>query len=144
MLGFDTLYSNAITDERSAIWRIRGRIVLTRDRELLKRREITHGCFVRALKPSQQLREIVQRLQLDAYCLGRATTLPAAESLPSLPRRGAPGRCPTGDGVVRAGSHHPAGSAGTPPLAAPAGGEGRAGARGRSRVVCTATGLSRR
>jgi uncharacterized protein with PIN domain len=66
MLGFDTLYSNTIADEE-----IRdracadGRVVLTRDRELLKRREITHGCYVRALKPSQQLREIVQRLQLD-------------------------------------------------------------------------------
>jgi uncharacterized protein len=37
---------------------------LTRDRALLMRREITHGCYVRALKPSSQLREIVDRLDL--------------------------------------------------------------------------------
>jgi uncharacterized protein with PIN domain len=118
MLGFDTLYSNTITDEEIRdLAQADGRIVLTRDRELLKRREITHGCFVRALKPSQQLREIVQRLQLDTHV--SAST--GAGSVPSLPRRGgAPGSLPVagcGDGVVRADSHHPAGSAGTPPLA---------------------------
>jgi hypothetical protein len=67
MLGFDTLYSNQITDEQIRdLASSEARIVLTRDRELLKRREITHGCFVRALKPRFQLREIVQRLQLDS------------------------------------------------------------------------------
>ena len=66
MLGFDTLYSNTIRDEEIRdLAQFEGRIVLTRDRELLKRREITHGCYVRALKPSDQLREIVQRLQLE-------------------------------------------------------------------------------
>ena len=38
--------------------------MLTRDRELLKRRELTHGCFVHALKPEQQAIEIFQRLDL--------------------------------------------------------------------------------
>ncbi len=41
-----------------------GRIVLTRDRELLKRRIISHGCYVHALKPSLQLRELNERLDL--------------------------------------------------------------------------------
>ena len=89
MLGFDTLYSNTITDEEIRdLAHAEGRIVLTRDRELLKRREITHGCFVHALKPSQQLREIVQRLQLESH------VFVDTESLPSFPRGGAPGRCP--------------------------------------------------
>ena len=38
--------------------------MLTRDRELLKLRGITHGCYVHALKPAQQFREIVERLDL--------------------------------------------------------------------------------
>ena len=39
-------------------------IVLTRDRELLKRRGITHGCYVRELRNELQLREIFDRLDL--------------------------------------------------------------------------------
>jgi hypothetical protein len=65
MCGFDTLYDNHFADSEIAdISLQQGRIVLTRDRELLKRRNITHGCYVRALKSSQQLREIVDRLDL--------------------------------------------------------------------------------
>lgn len=65
MLGFDTLYDNHFHDDDIvAINEQDGRIVLTRDRELLKRRAITHGCFVHALKSEQQLREIVERLDL--------------------------------------------------------------------------------
>ena len=38
--------------------------MLTRDRDLLKRRSITHGCYVRAMRPQQQLREVFGRLDL--------------------------------------------------------------------------------
>ncbi len=65
MMGFDTLYDNHFED--SEIERIaahEGRIVLTRDRELLKRRGITHGCYVRAIKSTPQVREIFSRLDL--------------------------------------------------------------------------------
>ncbi|RQN34086.1 Mut7-C RNAse domain-containing protein [Paraburkholderia tropica] len=67
LAGFDTLYDNHFAD--NAIEQLAGaehRIVLTRDRELLKRRGITHGCYVRALKPRAQLDEIVERLDLAA------------------------------------------------------------------------------
>jgi uncharacterized protein with PIN domain len=65
MSGFDTLYDNHFHDNDIVAIAVReGRIVLTRDRELLKRRDITHGCYVRALKPAQQLREIFERLDL--------------------------------------------------------------------------------
>jgi uncharacterized protein with PIN domain len=40
------------------------RIVLTRDRDLLKRSAITHGCYVRALRSELQLREVFDRLDL--------------------------------------------------------------------------------
>jgi len=65
MCGFDTLYDNAFADgEIAAIAARDGRIVLTRDRDLLKRREITHGCYVRAIKSALQLHEIFARLDL--------------------------------------------------------------------------------
>ena len=67
MLGFDTLYSNTLSDERiRAVSAVEGRIVLTRDRELLKCRGITHGCYLHALQPRDQLREVAERLQLAA------------------------------------------------------------------------------
>jgi uncharacterized protein with PIN domain/sulfur carrier protein ThiS len=65
LAGFDTLYENGLHDAQiEALAREDGRIVLTRDRELLKRRGITHGCFVRALRPREQLREVIGRLDL--------------------------------------------------------------------------------
>lgn len=65
MAGFDTLYRNDFHDSEIADIAVRdGRIVLTRDRELLKQRIITHGCYVHALKPAQQFQEIVARLDL--------------------------------------------------------------------------------
>jgi uncharacterized protein with PIN domain len=65
MAGFDTLYRNDYTDREIAQIAAReGRIVLTRDRDLLKYRNITHGCYLHAIKPAQQFRELVQRLDL--------------------------------------------------------------------------------
>jgi uncharacterized protein with PIN domain len=65
MLGFDTLYDNHFQDDAIvAIAEQDGRIVLTRDRELLKRRAVTHGCYVHAQRTEQQLREVVERLDL--------------------------------------------------------------------------------
>ena len=65
MAGFDTRYDNGFDDcEVEALALSEARIVLTRDRDLLKRRTITHGCYVRALKPAQQFHEIVDRLDL--------------------------------------------------------------------------------
>ncbi|MGA7811852.1 Mut7-C RNAse domain-containing protein [Caballeronia sp.] len=63
--GFDTLWNTA--SEHGAIAEAAARdhrIVLTRDCELLKRRDITHGCFVRARQSALQLREIFERLDL--------------------------------------------------------------------------------
>ncbi|MDQ1314287.1 MAG: Mut7-C ubiquitin/RNAse protein [Pseudomonadota bacterium] len=65
MLGFDTLYDNHFQDDEiAAIAGEEGRIVLTRDRELLKRRAVTCGCYVHALKSEAQLREVAERFDL--------------------------------------------------------------------------------
>jgi uncharacterized protein with PIN domain len=65
MLGLDTLYDNHYTDVAiRALAAADARTILTRDRDLLKCRDVTHGCYVHALKPPEQLREVVERLQL--------------------------------------------------------------------------------
>lgn len=65
MTGFNTLYDNNYHDRQIELLAAQERrIVLTRDRELLKRRSITHGCYVRTLKPPDQLCEIFDRLDL--------------------------------------------------------------------------------
>ncbi len=65
MLGFDSLYSNALDDgDLSRISHEHRRIVLTRDRELLKRTIISHGYCVRSDQPLEQLVEILQRFDL--------------------------------------------------------------------------------
>ena len=87
MLGFDTLYSNHLSDDEiRTISRLDARVVLTRDRELLKCRTITHGCFVHALKPHQQLREVVERLQLAASAKPFTLCLHCNMKLAPLPK----------------------------------------------------------
>ncbi|WP_028104207.1 Mut7-C RNAse domain-containing protein [Pseudoduganella violaceinigra] len=84
MAGFDTLYDNRIDDPTVAsLSQDEGRIALTRDRDLLKRRGITHGCYVRALKPALQFAEIFQRLDLAASA--RPFTLCLACNAPLQP-----------------------------------------------------------
>jgi uncharacterized protein len=65
LLGFDTLYRNDYLDEQLAhLSQAERRILLTRDRGLLKRSQVTHGYCVRATNPQQQLAEVVHRFDL--------------------------------------------------------------------------------
>jgi uncharacterized protein with PIN domain len=67
MLGFDTLYGrNHSDDEIVNAARAERRIILSRDRGLLKRRVVTHGYLVRSLEPRTQLGEVVARFDLAA------------------------------------------------------------------------------
>lgn len=97
MTGFDTLYDNHFHDdeiERLAL--AEHRIVLTRDRDLLKRRGITHGCYVRAVHAQPQLREVFDRLDLVRAarpftrclsCNGLLRPIEKAQVLARLPPR---------------------------------------------------------
>jgi uncharacterized protein with PIN domain len=68
MLGFDTLYQNDFEDHEMAVLSHQEqRIILTRDRGLLKRNQVTHGVYIHSTQPRQQLAEIIQRLQLSAF-----------------------------------------------------------------------------
>ncbi len=65
LLGFDSEYSNTSSDQRLAeITANDRRILLTRDVDLLKRKAVTHGYFVRATDVRTQTVEVVRRLDL--------------------------------------------------------------------------------
>jgi len=65
LLGFDSLYRNDYADEELAeISASEGRVLLTRDRGLLKRSLVTHGYCVRAIESTAQLGEVVRRFDL--------------------------------------------------------------------------------
>ena len=95
MLGFDTLYRNTFGDDEIVALSItEERIILTRDLELLKRKQVTHGCYVHALKPEQQLREIFERLDLAGSARPFSRCLECNSPLKLLPREAAAGRVP--------------------------------------------------
>jgi uncharacterized protein len=65
LLGLDVRFDPALDDV--ALARIscdEHRVLLTRDRGLLKRREVTHGLFVRETRPSDQVAAVIRRLDL--------------------------------------------------------------------------------
>ncbi len=65
MLGFDAVRPPEARDEELArISSRERRILLTRDRGLLKRNEVTHGYWVRETAPRRQLAEVVRRFDL--------------------------------------------------------------------------------
>ncbi|OMC38993.1 hypothetical protein A5740_02835 [Mycobacterium sp. GA-1841] len=65
VVGFDVWWSNDADDQTLAeISLEQQRILLTRDRGLLKRRAITHGFFVRSDQPEEQTLEVMRRLDL--------------------------------------------------------------------------------
>lgn len=65
MLGFDCLYHNDFKDDQIAkISNLENRIVLTRDRGLLKRSIITRGYILRSDDPDIQLKEVIIRFDL--------------------------------------------------------------------------------
>lgn len=68
LLGFDTASDNATDDARLAEQSAtEGRILLTRDRNLLKRNEIVFGYFVRSTNHLLQLQEVSDRFDLPRF-----------------------------------------------------------------------------
>ncbi len=66
MLGFDAVYRSCFTDpELVRIASGQGRILLTRDRGLLKRAAVTHGYWLRNTDSRKQAAEILQRFDIS-------------------------------------------------------------------------------
>jgi len=67
MMGFDAYYQNDYQDERLALISSQeDRILLTRDQELLKRKIVIRGYWVRKKDPRQQLLEVLERFDLSS------------------------------------------------------------------------------
>jgi uncharacterized protein with PIN domain len=65
MMGFDTLYRNDYEDEElAAISTGEQRVLLTRDRGLLKRKIVVYGACVREVVPRNQLIAVLRRYRL--------------------------------------------------------------------------------
>lgn len=120
MTGFDTSWANDFSDEmivRAA--RAEKRIILSRDRGLLKRRLVTHGCLVRSLAPREQLAEVIRRfdlagqLRMFSRCmscntpLARVSRLSVLDALPAAVAETCTefSRCPGCGKVFWRGSH---------------------------------------
>ena len=66
LLGFDALRSNDFEDAELVEVSVReARVLLTRDRQLLKHGRVTHGYWVRSTDPVEQAREVVRRFDLS-------------------------------------------------------------------------------
>lgn len=65
LLGFDTSYDRSADDDRLVrASRGEGRILLTRDRELLMRAAVDHGYFIRSEDPWRQIVDVARRYDL--------------------------------------------------------------------------------
>jgi uncharacterized protein with PIN domain/sulfur carrier protein ThiS len=95
MLGFDTLFQPGWVDrELAELCAREQRILLTRDRALLMRSKISRGCYVRNVRPREQLAYLIERLDLcrriNPFCrcmacnheLGAVTRASVLEQLP--------------------------------------------------------------
>jgi uncharacterized protein len=121
VLGFDVWWSSDADDQTlTDISLNEQRILLTRDRGLLKRRAITHGLFVHSEQPEQQTVEVIRRLDLRQRltpltrclrCNGRLAAVAKDEvidHLEPLTRRyyDVFSRCAECGRIYWAGSHH--------------------------------------
>lgn len=121
MAGFDCLYRNDYRDSELITAALaEQRIILTRDKGLLKQRLVTHGYFVRQTGSEEQLCEVVRALQLGAglrpftrcrECNAELREVPKAQVLERLPEkvRGAYERfqlCPGCGRIYWEGTHY--------------------------------------
>lgn len=123
LLGFDSFYARQAEDaELSARAAAESRVLLTRDRGLLKRSQVTRGYCVRETDPARQLQEVVERLDLWGaarpftrclVCNGPLEAVEAAQVGACVPHRvleahRAFTRCRGCGRVYWPGSHHAA------------------------------------
>lgn len=121
ILGLDTAFGNGWDDEAIANIAVsEGRIVLSRDRDLLKRAKVVYGRLVRAEQPEEQLQEVLKLFGIQgpfAYfsrCLRCNTPLTPVDKQAILDRLlpktkkfyDAFSTCPSCGRIYWAGSHY--------------------------------------
>jgi uncharacterized protein len=86
LLGFNSVYYSGIADDE--IIRIaahENRIILTRDRSLLKSSQVTHGYYIRATETHDQLREVIDKFDLTSQFKPFTLCLDCNHELVSIP-----------------------------------------------------------
>jgi uncharacterized protein with PIN domain len=121
MAGFDVLWRREAADEELAsISAAERRVLLTRDRGLLKRSAVTHGYFVREVEPARQLAEVVRRFDLARAVAPFRRCLRCNDLLEPVPKEAVAERlpprvrerhddfrrCPACGRIYWAGTHH--------------------------------------
>ena len=119
--GFDSLYRSDFDHESLArLSNAQRRILLTRDRGLLKRSQVTHGYWIREASPRLQLIEVLRRFDLWDSLEPFSRCLRCNEKIRPIPREEVSSRllprtrehyrefrlCPQCDRVYWKGSHH--------------------------------------
>ena len=89
MMGYDTRFFNGSDDSRMiAIALAEGRVILTRDTQIMRRRVVTSGqlkaILIQGDEPEQQMRQVIDSLNLD--CQFRPFTICLECNQPLLPR----------------------------------------------------------
>jgi uncharacterized protein with PIN domain len=95
LLGFDTLYSNVFEDEEIVNISVQeNRLILTRDRGLLKNKRVTHGYWLRSHLPELQVQEVIRQFDLFSLfkpftrcleCNGKIVPVPKEKVTDQLP-----------------------------------------------------------
>jgi uncharacterized protein with PIN domain len=121
LCGFDTLFSSFYDDREIIDTAVKEkRIILTRDKQLLKDRRVTHGYWVRSQDHNEQLEEVFRRfdlrnhLALFSRCISCNTTLEEVSKEAIQNRLQADTsryfskftRCPLCDRIFWEGSHY--------------------------------------
>lgn len=82
LAGFDTLYSPEYYDSQIIALSVSSRrIILTRDRGMLKNRLVTHGYWIRSANPREQFLEVINKFDLRKSFLPFTRCLECNESL---------------------------------------------------------------
>jgi len=101
MTGLDTVYANGWDDDEIVRLALaEHRIVLTRDRGLLMRRDITHGCYVHAQRSAAQAREVFDRLDLHGSARPFTRCLECNAPLRAVDKAAVEARLPAGVGPL--------------------------------------------
>jgi uncharacterized protein with PIN domain len=121
LCGFDSLYSKFFEDREIVETALRERrIILTRDRQLIKNSRVTHGYWIRSQNHNEQLTEVFrrfdlgERLVLFSRCINCNTLLEEVRKEEIIDRLQADTsryfskftRCPGCDRIYWEGSHY--------------------------------------
>ena len=87
LFGFDTTFKDDLADNEIINISLKEmRIILTRDKNLLKNKNVTHGYWVRSQKPDVQLKEVLQTFDLFKIARPFTRCLECNELVLEVPR----------------------------------------------------------